>query len=114
MIFALARNALQRCGLFSRHHVRFLAHSRHGLVHRKCLLAWPLPPNFSPEPATALGFSRHFLPWHNVRCPLLRSLLEAKRTCPFALQMSAFDPKRTLVPLQEPQLAGYSAPWGFA
>src|SRR5262252_10774305 len=28
--------------------------------------------------------------------PLSRSLLGAKRTCPFALHMSAFDPKRTL------------------
>jgi hypothetical protein len=27
--------------------------------------------------------------------PLSRSLLGAKRTCPFALHMSAFDPKRT-------------------
>jgi len=27
----------------------------------------------------------------------LRSLLGAKRTCPFALHMSAFDPKRTCV-----------------
>jgi len=27
--------------------------------------------------------------------PLLRSLLGVKRTCPFALHMSAFDPKRT-------------------
>src|SRR6476659_11022233 len=27
--------------------------------------------------------------------PLLRSLLGAKRTCPFALHMSANDPKRT-------------------
>jgi hypothetical protein len=27
--------------------------------------------------------------------PLLRSLLEAKRTCCFALHMSAYDPKRT-------------------
>jgi hypothetical protein len=26
--------------------------------------------------------------------PLLRSLLRVKRTCPFALQMSAYDPKR--------------------
>src|SRR5215813_15053760 len=29
------------------------------------------------------------------RCPLSRSLLGVKRTCPFALHMSAFDPKRT-------------------
>jgi putative ABC transport system substrate-binding protein len=28
-------------------------------------------------------------------CPLLRSLLGVKRTCPFAMRMSAFDPKRT-------------------
>jgi hypothetical protein len=28
--------------------------------------------------------------------PLSRSLLEAKRTCSFALHMSAYDPKRTL------------------
>jgi hypothetical protein len=28
--------------------------------------------------------------------PLSRSLLGAKRTCPFALHMSANDPKRTL------------------
>src|SRR5262245_3494428 len=28
-------------------------------------------------------------------CPLSRSLLGAKRTCLFALHMSAFDPKRT-------------------
>jgi len=27
--------------------------------------------------------------------PLLRSLLGVKRTCPFALHMSAFDPKQT-------------------
>src|SRR5262247_775499 len=27
--------------------------------------------------------------------PLLRSLLGVHRTCPFALHMSAFDPKRT-------------------
>jgi hypothetical protein len=30
-------------------------------------------------------------------CLLLRSLLGVKRTCGFALQMSAFDPKRTWV-----------------
>src|SRR5215470_6331397 len=29
------------------------------------------------------------------RCPLSRSLLGVKRTCLFALHMSAFDPKRT-------------------
>ena len=29
------------------------------------------------------------------RNPLLRSLLGVKRTCLFALHMSAFDPKRT-------------------
>ena len=29
--------------------------------------------------------------------PLSRSLLGAKRTCPFALHMSANDPKRTLI-----------------
>jgi hypothetical protein len=29
-------------------------------------------------------------------CPLLRSLSGVKRTCPFALHMSASDPKRTL------------------
>src|SRR5512139_959384 len=29
-------------------------------------------------------------------CPLLRSLLGVKRTCLFALHMSAYDPKRTL------------------
>src|SRR5262249_38367175 len=29
-------------------------------------------------------------------CPLLRSLLGAKRTCLFAPHMSAYDPKRTL------------------
>src|SRR5262245_10130083 len=28
-------------------------------------------------------------------CPLFRSLLGAKRTCPFALHTSAYDPKRT-------------------
>jgi len=28
-------------------------------------------------------------------CPLLRSLLGVKRTCPFALHMSASDPMRT-------------------
>jgi len=31
--------------------------------------------------------------------PLSRSLLGAKRTCRFALHMSAFDPKRTLADL---------------
>src|SRR6478672_8482170 len=30
--------------------------------------------------------------------PLLRSLLGVKRTCPFALHMSAYDPKRTWAP----------------
>jgi hypothetical protein len=30
--------------------------------------------------------------------PLSRSLLGAKRTCPFALHMSANDPKRTFLP----------------
>jgi len=34
------------------------------------------------------------------RCPLLRSLFGVKRTCPFALQMSAFDPKRTWTSVQ--------------
>src|SRR4029453_8610238 len=29
--------------------------------------------------------------------PLSRSLLGVKRTCPFALHMSAFDPKRTFM-----------------
>jgi hypothetical protein len=29
------------------------------------------------------------------QCPLSRSLLGVKRTCPIAVQMSAFDPKRT-------------------
>ena len=29
------------------------------------------------------------------KCPLLQSLLGVKRTCRFALHMSAFDPKRT-------------------
>src|SRR6516164_9783548 len=33
--------------------------------------------------------------------PLSRSLFGAKRTCLFALHMSAFDPKRTLAPLSE-------------
>ena len=33
----------------------------------------------------------------NGTCPLFRSLSEAKRTCGFALQMSASDPKRTCV-----------------
>jgi hypothetical protein len=31
-----------------------------------------------------------------VACPLLRSLLGVKRTWPFAVHMSAYDPKRTL------------------
>ena len=34
--------------------------------------------------------------------PLSRSLLGVKRTCRFALQMSAFDPKRTLAPRPNP------------
>ena len=34
--------------------------------------------------------------FRSVRCPLFRSLLGAKRTCRFALHMSANDPKRTL------------------
>src|SRR5262245_34066843 len=33
---------------------------------------------------------------------LLRSLLGAKRTCHFALHMSAYDPKRTLARLSRP------------
>ena len=40
-------------------------------------------------------------------CPLLRSLLGVKRTCRFALQMSAYDPKRTSV---EQQIGG-TARW---
>jgi len=36
--------------------------------------------------------------------PLSRSLLGAKRTCPFALHMSANDPKRTLADQQLIQL----------
>jgi hypothetical protein len=31
----------------------------------------------------------------DIRCPLFRPLLGAKRTCLLALHMSAFDPKRT-------------------
>jgi hypothetical protein len=38
-------------------------------------------------------------------CPLSRSLLGVKRTWPFALHMSAFDPKRT----SEPRLAPSSS-----
>src|SRR5262245_39705726 len=37
-------------------------------------------------------------------CPLLRSLLGVKRTCPFAPHMSAYDPKRT---------SGLSAEWAI-
>ena len=37
--------------------------------------------------------------------PLLRSLLGVKRTCRFALQMSAFDPKRTSAPAEFAGLA---------
>jgi hypothetical protein len=33
--------------------------------------------------------------------PLSRSLSEVKPTCLFALHMSAYDPKRTLMPLSE-------------
>ena len=32
---------------------------------------------------------------------LSRSLLEAKRTCPFALHMSAYDPKRIMTGLND-------------
>ena len=39
---------------------------------------------------------------------LLRSLLGAKRTCLFALHMSAFDPKRTsLLPKNRPSVASH-------
>src|SRR5262245_29326044 len=44
--------------------------------------------------------------------PLSRSLLGVKRTCRFALHMSAFDPKRTLmrrIPLQKPSSKRYHA-----
>jgi hypothetical protein len=33
--------------------------------------------------------------WSRRECPLSRSLLGVKRTWPFALHISAFDPKRT-------------------
>ena len=46
-----------------------------------------------PEAARADIAGRNF---QVVRCPLFRSLLGAKRTCRFALHMSANDPKRTL------------------
>jgi hypothetical protein len=46
--------------------------------------------------------------------PLSRSLLGVKRTCPFALQMSAYDPKRTSAvlrpdPFQSAHLTRYDA-----
>ena len=49
------------------------------------------------------------------RGPLLRSLLEVKRTCRFALHMSANDPKRTLAasgarPFQRANSSRYDAP----
>ena len=40
---------------------------------------------------------------------LLRSLLGAKRTCLFALHMSAFDPKRTSALFAGPLQSGNSA-----
>ena len=40
-----------------------------------------------------IGLAQH--PTKLCACPLSRSLLGVKRTCPFALHMSAFDPKRT-------------------
>jgi len=43
-------------------------------------------------------------------CPLLRSLLGVRRTWPIAVQMSAFDPKRTSGILTEPYLNRYHPP----
>ena len=45
----------------------------------------------------------------DIRCPLFRPLLGAKRTCLFALHMSAFDPKRTWAPSSLPVLAATMA-----
>src|SRR6476659_6834613 len=44
-------------------------------------------------------------------CPMshLMSLSGAKRTCRFALHMSAFDPKRTLAPFQYADVSQYGA-----
>ena len=53
-----------------------LAQSRHGLAHRTCPL---------------LGVKRT---WPFAESPLSRSLLGAKRTCLFALHMSAYDQSR--------------------
>jgi hypothetical protein len=39
--------------------------------------------------------------------PLSRSQLGAKRTCPFALHMSANDPKRTLGLINSPNYAAF-------
>src|SRR5262245_28673330 len=47
-------------------------------------------PNFT---MSAIG------PWRTFHTSLLMSLSGVKRTCRFALQMSAFDPKRTSAPL---------------
>jgi hypothetical protein len=66
-----------------------LAQSRHGLLHRTCLLLGAFCEN-----------------------PLSWSLLGAKRTCPFALHMSANDPKRTLVGGEQPELAIIIGPFG--
>jgi hypothetical protein len=46
----------------------------------------------NPEPSTHGGKADMTV----CGSPLLRSLLGAKRTCPFSLHMSADDPKRTL------------------
>ena len=49
--------------------------------------------------STVQGTNNFIFGWPVCRpsgvCPLLRSLLGVKRTCRFALHMSAYDPKRT-------------------
>src|SRR5690242_3364862 len=45
------------------------------------------------------------------RCPLSRSLLGVKRTWPFAPHMSAYDPKRTLVDIDQQNLLGVLIPY---
>src|SRR5215467_5173536 len=47
-----------------------------------------------------------------VRCPLLRSLMEAKRTLALALHMSAYDPKRTFASTGSKATALKNRVWG--